>query len=159
MNFDQAFTKLIGHEGGYSNHPADKGGPTNFGVTEKVARANGYMGDMRDFTVAQSKVIYRKNYWDSIKADDLPPECRYDVFDGAVNSGVSQSTKWLQRALNVPADGILGNVTLTAARFIPGYITAARYNGYRLLFMTDLPNWDSFSEGWAKRIASNLKEA
>ena len=158
MNFDQSFDKLLGNEGGYSNNLADPGGATNFGVTQLVARANGYTGDMRDFTQPQAKSIYKKLYWDSVHADDLPDEVRFDVFDGAVNSGVGQSVRWLQRALNVEADGVIGPATLAAAAAANGAIIAKKYNGYRLNFMTGLHTWAVFGAGWARRIANNLIE-
>jgi lysozyme family protein len=156
MTFDEAYDKLLGHEKGYSNHPADKGGATNWGVTQAVARANGYAGDMRDFPQSMARTIYKKDYWTPCQADMLPEAVRYDVFDGAVNSGVGQSVRWLQRAVGASADGMLGPQTLAAVNALPGGVVAARYNGHRLMFMAGLPNWDSFSEGWAKRIAGNL---
>ena len=156
MNFDQAFTKLLGHEGGFSNHPDDKGGATMYGVTEQVARQNGYAGPMKDMTLKYAKVIYRRLYWDAVRADELPEEVRFSVFDAAVNSGTSRAIKWLQQAVSIEDDGVLGSVTLAAARIaIPG-ITATRINGIRLLFMTNQPNWGAFGKGWARRIAGNL---
>lgn len=154
MNFDQAFDRLMGHEGGYSNHPADPGGETMWGVTLRVARASGYTGAMRDMPRDFAKTIYRRDYWDAVKADQLPTAVRFDVFDGAVNSGARQSVKWLQQAAGTTADGIIGPATLAAAGSKPG--VAARYNGARLRFMTDLPTWGSFGKGWARRIADNL---
>lgn len=159
MNFDDAFTRLLGHEGGYSNNAADPGGATNWGVTQTVARANGYQGDMRDFTQDAAKAIYRRQYWDAVQADSLPTEVRFDVFDGAVNSGVGQSVRWLQRAAGADADGVLGAQTLAAVGVLPGAVVAARYNGYRLMFMAGLKTWPVFGGGWARRIASNLMGA
>ncbi len=159
MNFDQAFEKLIDHEGRYSNHPADKGGPTMWGITEAVAREQRYYGNMEDLTQFQAKAIYRQCYWTPLFADQLPAEVRFDVFDGAVNSGVAQSAKWLQRALGVGDDGFIGPRTIAAANLVPGAVLKAQYNGHRLAFMASLPNWPDFGEGWARRIAKNLTEA
>lgn len=159
MNFNIAFEKLLGHEGKYSNNPNDPGGPTCWGVTEKVARANGYQGDMRDFSQNSAKVIYRALYWDAVRADELPESVRFDVFDGAVNSGVVQSIKWLQRAVGVADDGVLGSKTLAALNAENGAVIAARYNGHRLMFMTNLKTWSAFSGGWSRRIAKNLMDA
>lgn len=156
MNFDQAFDTLIGHEGGYSNHPDDPGGETMWGVTARVARANGYAGPMVDLPRDTAKAIYRRNYWDAVKADQLPASVRYDVFDGAVNSGVSQSAKWLQQAAGVTADGVIGPTTIAAATGA-GAALPPRYNAARLQFMTNLPTWATFGKGWARRIASNLR--
>jgi len=157
MNFDQAFEKMIGHEGGYVNDPRDPGGETNHGVTKRVAVANGYTGSMKDLPLDTAKAIYRKNYWDSVSADKLPDDVRFDVFDGAVNSGVSQSAKWLQRAVKVKDDGVIGPKTIAAA-FAAGPKLAARFNGARLMFMTNLPTWPAFGKGWARRVATNLLE-
>lgn len=155
MTFDEAFDRLIGHEGGYANHPEDPGGETMFGVTAHVARANGFTGNMRDLPRDRAKAIYRENYWTPVRADQLRDDVRFDVFDGAVNSGAGQSIKWLQQALSVPADGILGPQTLQAMDQADGGLPG-RFNGARLLFMTNLPTWGSFGRGWSKRIASNL---
>lgn len=156
MTFDEAFTQLLGHEGGYSDHKADPGGKTQFGITERVARAHGFTGDMRTLTRDEAKSIYRADYWEPVRADELPQQVRYDVFDGAVNSGVNQSVKWLQRAAGAADDGIIGPKTLAAVRVMTPDRVAKRYNGHRLRFMKDLKNWPSFSRGWAERIASNL---
>ena len=156
MTFDEAFTQLLGHEGGYSDHPSDPGGRTMWGITERVARAHGFTGDMRTLTRDEAKRIYRADYWEPVRADELPPQVRYDVFDGAVNSGVKQSVKWLQRAVGVTDDGIIGPKTLAAVNAMNPDRVAKRYNGHRLRFMKDLKNWPSFSRGWADRIASNL---
>lgn len=157
MNFDESFTQLLGTEGGYSNHPNDPGGETMWGVTAAVARAAGYVGAMKDLPVDTAKAIYRKQYWDSVRADDLPSAIRYHVFDAAVNSGVTQAAKWLQGAIGVPADGHVGPVTFAAARAAPPDAVIRRMNGLRLKFMTDLKNWPSFSRGWARRIADLLE--
>lgn len=159
MNFDQAFTRLLGNEGAYSNRASDPGKETMWGVTVAVARASGYQGDMHDFTQEQAKAIYRPQYWDAVQADGLPDEVRFDVFDAAVNSGVSQAVKWLQRAVGVTDDGVIGPQTLAAAKFAPGSVTMARFNGYRLQFMSGLSAWPAFGRGWANRIAKNLMGA
>lgn len=158
MNFDQAFEKLIGHEGRYSNHPDDPGGETMFGVTKKVARANGYEGAMIDLPLSKAKEIYRDSYWDSVRADELPAAVRFDVFDAAVNSGPGQAVRFLQRACGVADDGRLGPVTIRAALAADPQILDKRLNGHRLRFMTELKVWPSFGRGWASRIATNLIE-
>jgi len=157
--FDQAFERLMGHEGSYSNNPADPGGETMWGITVAVAHANGYQGPMKDMPVDVAKAIYRARYWDGPGIVNLPADVQFCVFDGAVNSGAAQSIKWLQRALDVPADGVLGPLTIKAAGLIPAAAVIAHYNGQRLKFMTDLPTWKDFGKGWARRIAANLMEA
>lgn len=157
MNFDQAFHKLLGHEGGYVDHPSDPGGATNWGVTQAVARQNGYTGHMRNFPVEQAKEIYRRQYWDAIRAEELPPAIRYPVFDACVNSGPKQAVKWLQRAIGASDDGLIGGQTLTMARAAHPDFVARRMVGERLQFMTDLKAWPAFGRGWARRIAELLQ--
>ena len=156
MNFDDAFERLLGHEGRYSFNPQDPGRETMWGVTAAVARAHGYAGPMRDMTLDQARAIYEPLYWQAVGADRLPDALRFDLFDGAVNSGPLQSIKWLQRALRVPDDGVIGAVTRKALDTTDPALVAARYNGYRLQFMSTLSTWPSFGRGWANRVAKNL---
>lgn len=157
MNFDQAFDLLLGNEGGYSNSPSDPGGETMWGVTRKVAMQEGYSGDMHVLPKDTAKAIYRKRYWDPIKGDSLPDALKFSVFDAAVNSGVKQAVIWLQRAMDVGDDGVLGPLTLEAAQRANGMRLAVKFNAERLDFMTSLPTWGAFGKGWARRIANNLK--
>lgn len=157
MDFDAAFDKLLGHEGGYSWHADDPGGETMWGVTYRVARAQGYTGSMRDMPRDFAKVVYRKLYWDACRADELPESLRFDVFDAAVNSGPKQAIKWLQRIVGAIEDGVIGPVTLALVAKKNPVAVAAAMNGERLDLMTSLPTWGSFGKGWARRIASNLK--
>ena len=158
MNFDSAFSLLLGHEGDFSDHPDDKGCKTRYGVTEAVAREAGYVGDMRDLPLELAKTIYLDRYWKPIRADDLPPGVRYIMFDAAVNSGPRQAALWLQRGLGVEADGIIGHQTLRAAYAQDTNALRLRLAAQRLRFMTGLANWPAFSRGWARRIA-DLMEA
>lgn len=153
MNLTQALKHLLGNEGGYVDHPKDPGGATNYGITQRVARAHGYQGDMRNFPLSMALGIYEADYWKPIKADQLPEHLRFHVFDAAVNSGPSQAIKWLQRAAGVADDGIIGPRTLSAATLV----TPAKYSAIRLRFMTDLSTWPTFGKGWARRIADNLE--
>jgi len=157
MNFDVAFDTLLKHEGGYSDHAADPGGKTRFGITEAVAREVGYRGDMRELPLDLAKRIYRERYWSPIKAEQLPAAVRYVVFDAAVNSGPGQSVKWLQRALGVVDDGVIGPKTLAAANAANPDALKMRMLGQRLRFMAGLTNWPAFSRGWATRIASLME--
>lgn len=158
MNFDESFEKLIGHEGRYSNNPQDPGGETMFGVTKAVARAHGYTGNMIDLPLNAAKLIYKSSYWDKARCDELPDGVRFDTFDAAVNSGVGQAVKFLQRAAGVQDDGVIGPKTLSAIRAMDPQLLDKRLSGYRLRFMTELKNWPSFAKGWAARIATNLIE-
>lgn len=156
MTFEDAFTRLVAVEAGYVNNPNDPGGATRWGVTERVARSYGYTGDMFDYPLDEAKKVYKASYWNMSRIDDLPEDIRYDVFDAAVNSGISQATKWLQAACGTVTDGRIGPATVAAAQAINPQELKRKFTGYRLNFMTDLPTWGSFGRGWAKRIAKNL---
>lgn len=157
MNFDTAFDLLITHEGGFSNHPDDPGGAAMYGVTEVVARTEGYTGAMRDLPLSFAKQVYRKRYWDACRCDQMPDVLRYPLFDAAVNSGPGQAIKWLQAAVGVKADGAIGPVTQQAVNMAAPQPTRQKMIGNRLRFMTQLSNWPSFSKGWARRIAAILE--
>jgi len=157
VNFLTAFEKLLKHEGGFSNHKDDRGGATRYGVTEAVAREAGYRGDMRELPLDLAQRIYKDRYWDVVQAESLPPDVRYIVFDGAVNSGVVQSAKWLQRACGVKDDGVIGPITIRAASSLHSDGLKRRILAQRLRFMASLPNWPAFSRGWSNRIADLLE--
>ena len=159
MNFDQAFDILLKHEGGFSDHAADPGGKTRFGITEAVAREAGYRGDMRELPVDLAKRIYKDRYWDAVRAEELPEAIRYTVFDAAVNSGPRQAIRWLQRAVGVRDDGVIGPITLSAVRATDPQALLRRMLSARLRLMTDLPTWPTFGRGWARRIADLMEMA
>lgn len=103
MDISALIDEVIAREGGYSNHPADRGGPTNFGITQNVARANGYMGDMRALPRSVAEAIYRRLYWDKpgyAFIGELAPDLAAELFDTAVNMGSATANGFLQRALN-----------------------------------------------------------
>jgi lysozyme family protein len=102
--------------------------------------------------------IYRERFWDAVRADELLAEARYLVFDAAAASGVRQSTLWLQRALKVVDDGVIGPKTLAAAQAADPQVLKVRQLAQRLRFMVGLANWPSFSRGWSRRMA-DLMEA
>lgn len=156
MTFDDAFDAVLKHEGGYSNHAADPGGATRWGVTQAVARQEGYTGDMATYPLDHARGVYKRRYWDVMRLDEVRPELRFDLFDAAVNSGVSAATRWAQRLLAVKDDGIMGPATLQALTTCNPALFRARFSGARLQFLTGLANWPSFSRGWARRIAENL---
>ena len=155
MDFDAAFERLIGHEGGYSNHPSDPGGETKFGISRRS-----YPGeDIEHLTLERAKEIYRRDFWGPAGCDVVPDCIKFDLFDTAVNSGVVTAIKLLQRAAGSDRDGKLGPRTLMAAQAMDPERLLARFNGHRLDYLNDLPTWPSFGRGWAQRIAVNLMEA
>lgn len=157
MNFTTAFEKLLGHEGGYSDHKDDPGGKTRYGITEAVAREVGYRGNMRELPLDLAQRIYKDRYWDAVQAEHLPADIRYAVFDAAVNSGVAQAAKWLQRACGVKDDGVIGPQTIRAANALHPEGLKRKMLAQRLRFMATLANWPAFGRGWANRIADLLE--
>jgi lysozyme family protein len=155
MNFDKAFQTVIGHEGNYVNHPDDPGGETKFGISKRA-----YPNlDIKNLTLDQAKEIYQKDYWTACRCDEMPEPVKYPLFDGAVNSGVKQSIRWLQEAVNSKPDGVIGPNTLLAVKFQDSQVVTRKMIGARLSFMTKLNNWNSFGRGWAARIANILETA
>ena len=153
MNFDEAFDKLIGHEGGYVNNPRDPGGETKFGISKRSYPTI----DIAGLTLEHAKAIYKRDYWNRAHCDELPGAMAFQIFDTAVNSGVGQATRFLQRAINVADDGVVGPVTLAAAGRWPASQLVCLFNAERLMFMTKLSTWETFGRGWARRIAENLR--
>lgn len=103
MNIDILIDDVIAVEGDYSNHPADRGGPTRWGVTEAVARRHGYAGDMRHFPYAEAAAIYKRNYWRKPGFDKISiqaPQLAEELFDTGINMGPAIAAGFLQRALN-----------------------------------------------------------
>lgn len=155
MTFDEAFEKLIGHEGGYVDHPNDPGGETKYGISKRA-----YPGeDIAGMTLERARELYRRDYWSPAGCDAVPDGVKFDLFDMAVNSGVKTAIRTLQRAVGTEPDGVLGPVTLQAIQSMHAARLVARFNGHRLQFMSSLSTWPAFGRGWANRIAKNLIEA
>jgi len=169
MDWDTALTHLLDIEGGFTDDSADPGnklpdgrpGCTNLGVTQAAWEA--YIGrkvthdEMRALTRKDVDPFYRAMYWDSIRADDLPPLIRYAVFDAGVNSGPVTAIRWLQQAVGATPDGILGPRTLAAINELNHDATLRRMVAKRLTAMTSMSGWPSFSRGWARRVATLLE--
>jgi lysozyme family protein len=162
--FARALPRVLAHEGGYVNDPADPGGATNKGVTFRVydayrTRKGLPTRDVRHIGGAEVADIYRLQYWNAVHGDELPPGLDYVLFDGAVNSGPSQSIKWLQRALgNVVVDGQIGQATLAAvmAHGRPADLVDAVCDR-RLAFLRALKTWLRFGKGWSARVEAVRK--
>ena len=128
--FDCALKHTLGIEGDFSDDPADSGGATKWGITESVARAFGYSGEMQDLPVPLARVIYQQNYWDLLKLDrisEISDDISSEIFDTAVNCGVGFAGRSFQRSLTVfnrnardypdlVVDGLIGRMTITAFR-------------------------------------------
>ncbi len=103
MEVDELIDEVIGREGGYSNHPADRGGATRWGITEAVARAHGFRGEMRTFPRDEAVQLYKRIYWIRPGFDrigDIAPDIAAELFDTGVNMGPGVAVSFLHRALN-----------------------------------------------------------
>ncbi|MCU4710018.1 glycoside hydrolase family 108 protein [Acinetobacter pittii] len=174
MNIDQYLESMIRREGGYVNHPSDYGHATKFGITEAVARSNGYQGDMQDLPLAVAKSIYKQQYWLEPQFDqinEISPVIAEELFDTAVNCGVSFAKPLLQRALNLlnkqgkegwpnlAVDGQYGPLTLQA---LSSYLNRRHKEGEKVLvrilnimqgqryieITENNPNYEEFFYGW-----------
>jgi lysozyme family protein len=161
--FDLRLPVVLLHEGGFVQHPRDPGGATKFGITrETLARFRGApvsMEDVRSLTTAEAAAIYRRLYWDPIRGDELPAGVDLAVFDFAVNSGPSRAVRTLQGALGVSQDGIIGPVTLAAARAADPVVLIRRLSRDRLRFLSRLAIWPVFGRGWRRRVLAVEQEA
>lgn len=152
MDFDLAFKTVIGHEGGYSNHSKDPGGETKYGISKRAYPSV----DIRNLTLDHAKEIYRRDYWDKLRLDELPDAIRFDLFDAAVNSGVKTAIKFLQKACEVIPDGIMGPQTVSAANSMNAEKLDKRLSGQRLLYLVSLGTFPTFGRGWVTRVATNM---
>ena len=153
MNFDEAFSRLLGHEGGYVDNPKDPGGETNWGISKRSYPEV----DIKALSMLDAKAIYLRDFWNPV--GDAHPSIKFQAFDFAVNSGITTAIRKLQSAIGAADDGHWG--PLSASR-LAGFDTSdvlMLYMAERLDFMRKLSNWPTFSNGWAGRIANNLRYA
>src|SRR5271154_2726916 len=155
--FDACMPFIFKAEGGYSDNPADPGGPTNFGIT--LATLKAYEGDpnlaaqdVKNLTSAMATEIYRTAYWNRMQCGALPAGLDLEVFDFGVNSGPAESVKTLQKIVGVTQDGSIGPITLAAVRQFNVGDLIGRFAQARLAFYQSL-NMPEFEQGWATRVA------
>lgn len=154
--FADSFTIVLGAEGAYSDNPADPGNATMYGITERVARAWGYQGDMRAMSLSTAQAIAKSWYWDAYQCDQFDPRIGFNVFDAAYNGG--HPAQWLQAAAGVTQDGRIGAITIAAVRALNPAQIIAQFNASRLTYYTSLAGeWPTFGAGWVNRIARNLR--
>jgi len=153
MTFDEACDRVLGHEAGYVNDPADPGGETKWGISKRSYPQVNIAALTRD----EAKAIYQRDFWTRVHADTLPGSVAYQLFDFAVNSGIETAVRAVQRALDVADDGHWGPISQAAAARTSESDLVLGLNAERLDFMTRLRNWPHAGKGWARRIASNLR--
>ena len=158
--FDRALALVLELEGGFVDDPRDPGGATNLGVTRAtLAKARGRAvtaADVKALTRAEAGVIYRRLYWDAVRADELPSGLDIAVFDYAVNSGPGRAVRSLQAVLGTAQDGRVGANTIAAACAAAAcagdtasVLTALTRE--RLRFLRSLSTWPAFGRGWTSR--------
>lgn len=153
MNFDAAFDRLLGHEGGYVNDPRDPGGETNWGISKRS-----YPGvDIKALTRDGAKAIYRRDFWNPL--GEAHPAIKYQVFDFAVNGGLSTGLRKLQAAIGVADDGHWGPLSAAALMRMDVNDVLLRFNAQRIRYYTSLSLWPTYGKGWSNRVAGNLDYA
>ena len=162
-NYQKCLDMILHHEGGYVNHPKDPGGETNLGVTKRVYEEWGGTKDMKDLEVEDVAPIYRKNYWDRIKADELPSGLDLCVFDFGVNAGTGRSAKYLQTLIGTTADGGIGPNTLSK---LADYVdengiedTIKNFQAERQSYYESLSTFETFGRGWTRRVEETTESA
>lgn len=152
-NFDVWVNSILKLEGGYSNDPKDPGGETNFGICKRSYPDL----DIKNLTIDQAKAIYKRDYWDAVRANDLSYPLNVFMFDAAVNQGVVAAITLLQSAVGVQQDGKIGPATVAAANNA-GREAAALFMAARAIRYANNPNFTTYGKGWLKRLFSVAME-
>lgn len=155
--YDTAIAKVFQDEGGYSNHPNDPGGATNWGITINDARAywkpHATPNDVRNMPRVVAEEIYRHKYAAPVRYDQLPAGFDYSVLDFGINSGVGRAIPYAASILGAPGAKIDALVPLAAA--YPNKIELIqKYWAKRLSFLKQLRIWSTFGKGWGRRVAT-----
>lgn len=164
MNFDQAFDRLIKHEGEFTDDPKDPGnwtgGRVNIGQlkgTKYGIAANTYGDlDIVNLTLEQAKAIYHRDWWLKAGADQLDAAIVFQLWDFAINAGMGTAVRALQRAVRVADDGSIGPLTIRAVRAMSTTDVLMRLTAQRLRFYTSLSTWLTYGKGWTNRVAGQL---
>lgn len=153
ITFDTAFDRLLGHEGGYVNDPRDPGGETNWGISK---RSYPHV-DIKNLTREGAKAIYFRDFWEPL--GDADSAIKYQVFDFAVNGGLSTALRKLQAAIGVADDGHWGPLSAAALARMEKNDVLLRFNAQRIRYYTSLSLWPTYGKGWSNRVAGNLDYA
>ena len=167
ITFDEAFRRLIGHEGGYTIDRRDPGNWTGGKVgvgtlkgTKFGLAANTYPNlDIKNLSLAQAKQIYKKDWWDKLGGHGLHSAVTFQLWDFAINAGKKRAIIELQQVAGVAADGIIGPKTIEAVNALDLNDVLLSLTAERLKFYTSLSKWPTYGKGWTNRVADNLKYA
>lgn len=161
--FQACVALVLKNEGGFVDDPDDPGGATNMGITIGTLRA--WRGqpvtveDVRTLSQQEARAIYRANYWNPLKCDELPLGVDMVVFDFGVNAGIRRSAMTLQQVVGVAQDGIVGPETLAAVSKSAPAEVVDRFGTARLAYYKALRDWPEFGKGWTDREAESQSEA
>jgi lysozyme family protein len=150
--FPTYIERVLSHEGGYVNNPADPGGETQWGIAKRSYPTV----DIKALTRQGAIAIYERDFWVRVHGDELPQALAFQALDAAVNHGIGNSVRWMQRAAGVADDGYFGPITKAAILAADENDLLMRFNAIRLDFYTRLSTWPTFGRGWARRVAENL---
>ncbi len=159
-NFENCNVLVLGHEGGYVNHPDDPGGATNYGITQRTydswrRRTGAGTKHVKYISMSEVHQIYKEDYWNPIKGDLQPIGLDYTCYDASVNSGIGRGPKWTQKAVGVKADGKVGPKTLAAMNALTEEETVKAIKkaaALRMGFLRGLSHWKTFGRGWTRRV-------
>jgi lysozyme family protein len=165
-NWKLAFVQMLASEGGFTDDERDKGnklpdgrkGSTMLGVTQ--FNWENHIGhqvthdQMRKLTADDVEPLYKKKYWDVVRADELPSGIDYLVFDMGVNAGPGRSIKLLQAAVGVPADGGLGPISMAAVLAADPVELIKNFSAEKEAFYRSLDDFKVYGEGWLNRVAA-----
>ncbi len=146
-DFHRCIDRILAEEGGQSNHPADPGGLTNYGISQRSYPTL----DIAALTLADAKALYRRDYWQPLHGDSLPSGLDLLLLDCAINQGPVTAIQLLQQALHIRDDGLIGPKTLSAAAVaMPGLLDA--FAAERALRYEFNRNEETFGRGWYRRL-------
>lgn len=148
MNFETAVQIILKYEGGHVNDPHDKGGETNFGISKKQYP----LLDIKNLTIEEAKHLYKKDYWNACKCDELPSEIRLVIFDSSVNQGVLTATLLLQEVLGAVKDGIIGPITIGKSYETDTTQFLINFLAHRALKYMALEDFHRYGRGWIRRL-------
>lgn len=153
--FADFISRVLSAEGGYVNDPRDPGGETQWGISKRA-----YPNvNIRALTRQNAIDIYYRDFWVASKANQLAPALAFQMLDAAVNHGVGQAERWLQRAVGVADDGVIGPLTLAAVAKKDLADTILLFNAQRLDFYAALSKGNIYWRGWIRRVAADLRFA
>ena len=153
MTFESIIDRVLSHEGGYTPGGSDPGGETKWGISKRSYPSL----TIKTLTREQAIEIYRKDFWNKLKASTLYDGVAFQLMDFAVNSGVNTAVRYYQRALNVADDGHFGPISQKAARDMCESDQILRLLAERLEYISKFANFDRFGRGWVRRVAENLR--